>query len=153
MESLDEKLSAALGSVAQAEGCRLEEIEIVGRGGRPILRMYIDKEGGVTVEDCARVSRQAELVIEAENLMEGSYLLEVSSPGLTRPLKKPADFGRARGKLAALTLRGEVDGLSGTVAGIIENAGETYLTFKPSSGQPVELPYERIARARLELEF
>ncbi|MBI4827309.1 MAG: ribosome maturation factor RimP [Nitrospinae bacterium] len=153
MESLDEKLSAALAAVAQAEGCRLEEIEIAGRGGKPILRVYIDKQGGVTVEDCARVSRQAELVIEAENLMEGSYLLEVSSPGLTRPLKKPADFRRAQGKLAALTLRGEVGGLTGTVTGVIESAGEISVTFRPPSGEPVEIPHERIARARLELEF
>lgn len=148
-----EKLREILEPVIRSEGVELVEVEFAGRPSAMTLRVVIDKEGGVGVEDCASVSRSAELVIEAEDILEGPYTLEVTSPGLTRPLKKPADYIRAIGRLAALRLREPVDG-SRKIVAVIEKADEkaVAVTLK-ESGKSVVISYENIAKANLEIEF
>ncbi|MGK7345597.1 MAG: ribosome maturation factor RimP [Candidatus Nitrospinota bacterium M3_3B_026] len=148
-----EKLREILAPVARSEGVELVDVELSGRPAAMTLRVVIDKEGGVSVEDCASVSRSAELVIEAEGMLEGPYTLEVTSPGLTRPLKKPADYMRAIGRLAVLRLREPVDG-SRRILGVIDNANETAVTMTlKDAKQGIVIPYENIAKANLEIEF
>ena len=86
-------------------GYELLGIERSRGGGGQLLRLYIDHADGITVEDCERVSRQVSDLLDAEELVRGEYTLEVSSPGLDRPLKKPADFLRFTGETAQLRLR------------------------------------------------
>ncbi|VAX18708.1 Bacterial ribosome SSU maturation protein RimP [hydrothermal vent metagenome] len=150
-----ESLWAIIKPVVEGEALELVDIEITGRGKTPVLRIYIDKEGGVTVEECAKVSRQAQLALTAENYMDSSYTLEVSSPGLTRPLKKPADFKRAVGSLACLVLRNTViDVDSGKTLGVIAGANDTGVTFEiKGEGKSVEIPYPDIKKANLEIEL
>ena len=76
----------------------LVDIEYLSNHGRWIVRVYVDKEGGITVDDCARVSREIDAIIEIKDIIPHAYVLEVSSPGLNRPLKKEKDFQRAVGK-------------------------------------------------------
>jgi len=149
-----ESLRAVIKPVVEGEALELVDIEITGRGKTPVLRIYIDKDGGVTVEECAKVSRQAELALTAENSID-SYTLEVSSPGLTRPLKKPADFKRAVGSLACLVLKNMVAGVdSGKTLGVITDANDTGVTFEiKDEGKSVEIPYPDIKKANLEIEF
>ncbi len=151
----EEKLRARLEPVARAEGCELVDLEVKGRGKSVVMRLYIDKKGGVTVEDCANVSRQAELVLEVEEVMTGPYTLEVSSPGLTRPLKTPADFRRATGSLASFTLKKPVDNIkSQKTLGVIEEADDICAAVKlKNGGGLVKIPYSSIAKANLEIEF
>ncbi|VAX20874.1 Bacterial ribosome SSU maturation protein RimP [hydrothermal vent metagenome] len=150
-----ESLWSIIKPVVEGEALELVDIEITGRGKTPVLRIYIDKDGGVTVEDCAKVSQQAELALTAENFMNGSYTLEVSSPGLTRPLKKPADFKRAVGSLACLVLKNMVAGVdSGKALGVITGANDAGVTFElKDGGKSVEIPYPDIKKANLEIEF
>jgi len=150
-----ERLAPLLEPAVAAEGCELVDIERAGAGRNTVLRLYIDREGGVTVEDCARVSRQVELVLEAEEAIEGSYTLEVSSPGLTRPLKKLKDYRMAVGKLALLRLRRPVGSrASGKITGLIRAAGEKAVTLEiRETGERLEIPYTDIARANLEIEL
>jgi len=150
-----ESLRAIIKPVVEGEALELVDIEIIGRGKTPVLRIYIDKDGGVTVEDCAKVSGQAELALTAEDSMNSPYTLEVSSPGLTRPLKKPADFKRAVGSLACLALKNTMPGVdSGKALGVIMGANDTCVTFElKDGGKNVEIPYPAIKKANLEIEF
>ena len=148
-----EKLAVELAPVVTAEGCRLVDVEYKPGCAGALARLYIDKEeGSVTVDDCARVSQQVALVLEARFDIPGSYTLEVSSPGLTRPLKKPDDYRQCEGKLALVTVRSSA-GHSGKLLGTIEKAGETsaFISTRPD-GDLVEIPYHDIAKARLEIE-
>ena len=86
--------------VAQSSGLELVDLELLGGGKARMLRVYIDKPGGVTHEDCANFSREAGTIFDVEDAVPGSqYTLEVSSPGLDRKLSKPEDFERFVGSL------------------------------------------------------
>ena len=76
----------------------LVDVEYVKEGGTYYLRAYIDKEGGITVNDCEDVSRKMNEILDREDYIDGSYIFEVSSPGLGRPLKKEKDYARSMGK-------------------------------------------------------
>lgn len=148
-----DKIKALIEPAVTGEACLLWDIEFTGGRGSGILRVYIDKEGGVTVEDCAKVSRQASLILDAEDVIQERYTLEVSSPGLTRALKKPRDFQRALGKLALLRLRRPVAN-SNKILAVIEEAGaDSIVVTVKKTGQRETITYADIARANLEIEF
>jgi ribosome maturation factor RimP len=88
----------------------LVEVEFRPSGKRWLLRIYIDREGGVTIDDCEYVSRELSRVLDVEDPIEHPYTLEVSSPGLTRPLKRREDFVRSRGKKCRIITREEIGG-------------------------------------------
>jgi ribosome maturation factor RimP len=97
--------------VAQSSGLELVDLELQGGGKARMLRVYIDKAGGVTHEDCANFSREAGVIFDVEDAVPGSsYTLEVSSPGLDRKLSKPADFERFVGSMVKVTTRDPVNG-------------------------------------------
>jgi len=97
--------------VASSSGLEVLETELRGGGKSRMLRIVIDKPAGVTHEDCANVSREVGTILEVEDAMPGgSYLLEVSSPGLDRKLVRPADYERFIGSLVKLTTREPVNG-------------------------------------------
>lgn len=86
--------------ILESMGIELVDIEF-GRVGRDaVLRLFIDKDGGVMLDDCANVSRELSLILDVEDVIACNYTLEVSSPGLDRPLKKPADYERFSGRLS-----------------------------------------------------
>ena len=87
-----------LARILESKGFELVDVEYVREGSDWYLRGYIDKEGGITIDDCEIVSRQFEEKLDAEDFIDDAYILEVSSPGLTRPLKKDRDFARNLGK-------------------------------------------------------
>jgi len=152
--NLLEKLGALAARAAEEEGCGLFDLELKPGKGTATLRVYIDKTGGVGVEDCANVSRRLGLALEVEDAFPGSYLLEVSSPGLTRPLKKPADFIRSVGKLAAVTVRKTASGgKGGKYLGVIEKADGETAHIRLKDGELISLAHGDIARANLEIEF
>jgi len=89
-----EALEALLTPVAELEGCELYDIEYVKEGGDRILRLFIDKEDGIDIDDCERVSRAAEAVLDEHDPISGEYRLQVSSPGVERKIKKPSHYTR-----------------------------------------------------------
>ena len=133
-------------------GLELVDVEFVFETGRWVLRIYMDKEGGVTLDDCAEVSRELGDLIDAEDIIDFPYVLEVSSPGLNRPLKKERDFVHSIGKLAKVTMVQPVDNrrnftgrLSDVKAGIVRlSLDDSHL---------VELPLKDVEKARLKYEF
>ncbi len=96
--------------VAVSSGLELVEVEFRGGGKSRMLRIFIDKPGGVTHEDCANLSREVGTILDVEDAVPGSYLLEVSSPGLDRKLSRPADFERFVGSRVKLMTRDPLNG-------------------------------------------
>ncbi len=131
------------------QGMQLELVDVQFRreGAGWILRLTIDSLAGITVEDCVRVSREISTFLDVEELIGHPYHLEVSSPGLDRPLKKPTDFQRFIGKTAKLTLQAPLEGRR-VYIGVLTEADETGVELDPGTGG-IRLTYDRIAKARL----
>ncbi|MBX7257155.1 MAG: ribosome maturation factor RimP [Candidatus Hydrogenedentes bacterium] len=107
------------------QGYELVEVEVAGGSGRSILRVFIDKEKGITLDDCAAVSQFLGPLLDKEELISGSYVLEVSSPGFDRPVRKPADFGRFAGERIKVKTHLPVEGrkrFAGTLRGFENGA-------------------------------
>lgn len=109
MASLNEQLTVLLEPAVEAMECELWGIEYL-QGRRPVLRIFIDREEGVGVEDCERVSRQVSSILDVEDLIRVEYTLEVSSPGMDRPLFTRAQFERFIGEQVSVRLRFPYEG-------------------------------------------
>lgn len=106
----EEKLQALLAPVADALGCELWGLEFISAGRHNTLRLYIDKPEGVVLEDCERVSRQVSSVLDVEDPIQSEYTLEVSSPGMDRPLYTLEQFSRFAGEEISVRLRVPYEG-------------------------------------------
>ena len=137
--------------VAASSGLEIVEVELRGGGKARMLRIFIDKPGGVTHEDCANLSREVGTILDVEDVIPGeSYLLEVSSPGLDRKLIRPADYERFKGSRVKLTTRQPVNG-SHHFEGRLESFQQGRLTLdmnaarkkpRPGSAAPQKLEIE-----------
>jgi ribosome maturation factor RimP len=106
-----DKIREIADRVAQSDGLEVVDIELLGGGKSRVLRIYLDKPGGVTHEDCSNFSREAGTIFDVEDAVPGSsYTLEVSSPGLDRKLSKPQEFHRFTGSLMKVMTRDPVNG-------------------------------------------
>lgn len=147
----DDRLKALIEPVVNAFGCELWGLEFSAAGRNGLLRVYIDKEGGVAIEDCERVSRQLGGLLDVENPIPGEYTLEVSSPGMDRPLYEPEQFRRFTGAEISVRLRAAFDGrrkFQGILVGVED--GEIVLL----SGEHEYLfPLADIERANLLPKF
>ncbi|MFT5100624.1 MAG: ribosome maturation factor RimP [Sulfitobacter sp.] len=110
MAAVDSTLKALLQPVVEALGCELWGLQLESGGKRKLLRIYIDRKEGIGVEDCERVSRQSGAVLDVEDAISGEYVLEVSSPGMDRPLYELGQYERYIGEDVSLRLRFAYDG-------------------------------------------
>lgn len=129
----------------------LVDVEYLSEGGRWILRIYVDRDGGITLDDCVRVSREIEDVIEVKDLFRQSYVLEVSSPGLNRPLKKEKDFGHAVGKDVNIRMASPVEGRR-HFKGILRSFEDGVLCVAVDNDRFL-LPYGGVETAHLIYDF
>ena len=113
-----EKTKALIEKIVSSEGLELVEVEIKGSLNRRIIRIFIDKPEGITHADCERISHQVGAELDIEDLIPGSYTLEVSSPGLTRKLQSKEDFLKFRGRLVKIQTHQPVEG-SRSIRGIL----------------------------------
>ena len=152
MLSAPEKLTELLRPVVESLGYELVGVELLERGpqGR-LLRIYIDQAQGITVDDCGTVSHRVSGVLDVEDPIPGHYDLEVSSPGLDRPLFEAAHFERFKGCKARLKLRAKVDGRRKLV-GILDGLEERQVLIL-EQGERYRIPLELIDSARLVPEF
>jgi len=133
-------------------GMEMVDVEFQFERGRWTLRVFINKKEGITVDDCASVSRELGDLIEAENIISFSYVLEVSSPGLNRPLKKEDDFIHSIGKMLTLKMSRPINKQK-NFAGCIANVKEGVISLLMNDNNLVELPINEIDKARLKYEF
>jgi ribosome maturation factor RimP len=149
--SVAESIEELVTPIINENRLELVDVEYKKEGKNWFLRIFIDKEGGVTVDDCTQVSRQIEDLIEVEEVVPSSYVLEVSSPGLDRPLKKEKDFLRFQGKRAHVTTYTPIQQQKNFKGTIVDFQKD--VLFLSIDGQPVEIPRNQIAKAKLEIEF
>ena len=151
--------------IAQSSGLELVDLELLGGGKARVLRVYIDKPGGVTHDDCSNFSREAGTIFDVEEAVPGgSYTLEVSSPGLDRKLSKTQDFERFVGNLVKLMTRDPVNGnrhLEGRLKSFADGRLTLELTARKKSkkhqeveaGTEVEIALSNVEKANLVPEF
>lgn len=138
--------------IIEAHGFELVDVEYVKEGADYYLRVYADKEGGITIDDCVLISRSLEEKLDAADRMTDAYILEVSSPGLTRPLKKDKDFKRNLGKKVEVKLYRAVDGVKEFEA-YLDGYTEETVTLRISDTEPAkEFRRNDISMIRLAFE-
>lgn len=159
-----DQLREVVERVAASSGLEVVEVELRGGGKARMLRIFIDKPGGVTHEDCAALSREVSTILDVEDAVPGgSYTLEVSSPGLDRKLIRAADYERFTGSRIKLSTRQPVNG-NRHFEGKLENFEQGRLTldlstarkkFRPEQGSPlkVEIELANVEKANLVPEF
>lgn len=147
------RIEAILAPTAEAMGFELVRIRY-GGGTRPVLQIMAERENGdMSVEDCAELSRTVSALLDVEDPISDEYVLEVSSPGIDRPLTRPKDFARYTGHLAKLEVAPPVQGqrrFRGQLAGLTGPA-EDVLRLVPDAGDAVEIPLAQITKAQLVL--
>ncbi|HLW80134.1 MAG TPA: ribosome maturation factor RimP [Terriglobia bacterium] len=146
-----EKIRTIAERVAVSEGFDWVEVELKGGRSNPLLRIYIDKPEGVSHADCQDFSEQMSALLDVEDPFPGSYLLEVSSPGLDRKLVKPGDFEHFAGRKARLVVRGPAGStqvLDGRLAGFTGGR----VKIETGSGEISEFDLADVLKARLVVE-
>lgn len=146
-----EKLEGIIASILSDRALELVDIEFHTSGKRWLLRVYIDKQRGVTIEDCEYVSRELSRILDVNDLIEHAYTLEVSSPGLTRALKKKEDFTRARGKKCRIIANRQVEGKL-EFSGIIADVTDDEVVMQEKIGM-FTIPICAIKKAHLEFDI
>jgi ribosome maturation factor RimP len=154
---LPKELLEELAGVAQGEGCELLHVEF--KGG--VLRLVLDQEDGVTLDHCQQVSKLASAVLDVADYGGGRYTLEVSSPGLDRPLYRPQDYERFAGHLVRLTVKDPETSVRQTLVGRLRGLDDGIVTVIEErrtkrgieAGESLAVPLSTIEKAQLEVEF
>lgn len=136
--------------VADEQGVEIFDIELFGKG-KLLLRVIIDKEGGVTLGDCERLSKSLGTVLDVEDIFPGSYTMEISSPGLDRPLKGIKDFEKNIGRLARIITIEKIENQNFFIGRITKINGN-FIKFLVN-GREIDIPFEKISKAKLEVEL
>jgi ribosome maturation factor RimP len=139
--------------LAEGDGMEIVDIEFRHEGSRggPVLRLYLDKEGGPNVDDLSRVSRQLSELLDARDTIDGAYILEVSSPGINRPLKKPEHFARFVGKRIRVRTRDLIDGRR-SFLGILGQVVDDSVILN-QEGKRYRIPFSMIEKSNYEHDW
>ena len=151
MAKVTELVAQLAAPVVEAAGCQLWDVEYVREAGTWFLRLYLDKEGGVDIMDCEKVSRQVSGLLDEADPIEGSYTFEVSSAGAERALKRPSDFARFMGSPVTVKLYKAREGrkeFAGYLTGY--NGGDLTITVGKTE---ITFSKDEVALCRLRIEF
>jgi len=138
--------------ITDKAGFEFVHCQIAGSRREPIVRLFIDKPGGVTIEDCAAVSREMEAVLDHDDFIPTSYVLEVSSPGIERELVKIEDFEKFAGQGAKVKTSRAIDGQR-NFTGTILSVKDQNIEFDDRTHGVVRIPFEGIAKANLVIDM
>ncbi len=151
-EFVDKRISEIASDVCSRLGFEFVHSELAGTKRNATVRVYVDKEGGLTIDDCADVSRAIEAELDALDLIPDAYVLEVSSPGLERELYSIADFQRFAGKAARLRLNQEVNGTK-SLKGTIGSVKRDEIVFVDYRLGELSVPYGLIQKSNLVFDI
>jgi len=151
IDELRDNIKIIIEPVINAEGMELYDIEFNRMRGKGLLRVFIEKEGGVTIDDCERISREIEAALDVEDPIPFSYVLEVSSPGLDRPLRKLEDFNKYSGNTVRVITLEAIDAQTFFI-GTIEKVENDEISLLLPKNRHVIIPFKNISKARLEVE-
>jgi ribosome maturation factor RimP len=149
--ALEDKIRKIVEPVINALGIELDGIELNKMRGKALLRIYIDREEGITIDDCTLVSREVEALLDVEDPIPYSYVLEVSSPGLDRPLRNTRDFIRFSGRNVRVITKEPIDKQTFFVGQLAE-ADDSEIVLLLPKDRTVTIDYGNISKARLEVE-
>ncbi|WP_304507447.1 ribosome maturation factor RimP [Anaerotignum sp.] len=152
ISNTEKKIMPILEPIIAERNLELVDLEFVKEGANWYLRIYIDKEGGVDIDDCEGVSRALEAKLDAEDPIEQAYILEVSSPGIDRPLKKAADFEKYRGEIIDIKLYKAFEGqkqFQGKLLGL-ENE---VISIEDDNNKVIAFEQKDVASVRLAVIF
>jgi len=154
--TLEERVTGVAEGLLNSLGMELVELEYKREGQGMVLRVYLDKPGGVTLDDCSEVSRELSALLDVDDIIPNRYTLEVSSPGLNRPLVKEDDYRRSAGKLVKIRTRlltpDDKGNMRKTFYGELLGIDDGIVRVKLKEGQTASLPLTGIAKANLEFE-
>ena len=151
-EEYEPKTEKLLIPIMEANGFELVDVEYVKEAGNWYLRAYIDKPGGITVDDCEVVNRELGDLLDRDDFIDDSYILEVSSPGLGRPLKKERDFIRSKGEEVEIRTYRMVDRQK-EFRGVLKAWDKDTVTIETEDGQEQIFDRDNIALIRLAFDF
>ena len=143
---IEEAVAVIAEEFLQGTGLELVDVEYVKEHDW-YLRIFIDKEGGIEIDDCQQLSEKVEEVLDKKDIIKDSYILEVSSPGLDRVLKKDKDFVREKGKKVDVTLYAPLNGEK-LIVGVLEGKSDSELILEDRS-----IALDKIAQVRLHIDF
>ena len=149
--SVAERVRELAEQTAIDHGVELVHAEVAGPEGHPIVRLFIDKPGGVTHDDCADVSHHLSTVLDVEDFIHSAYTLEVSSPGIERGLYKPADYERFAGHLAKIKTRSPIKNQR-NFRGRIVGLADSEVIFEDNTSGKVRIPINDVVKANLEID-
>ena len=153
-KNIEEKTEKLLTPIIEKSNFELVDVEYVKEGPDWYLRAYIDKEGGITIDDCESVSRELEKCLDENDIISGAYILEVSSPGLTRALKKEKDFVRNTGKPVEVHTFKPVDQVREFIGDLISwDEDKVVLDIGPDGPELIEIPRNNISVIRQYFVF
>ena len=148
---IEDRVRGIVDSILSNEGMELVEIEYRRESKGWVLRLYIDKAGGITLDDCTHISQEVGRSLDVEDFIAIPYTLEVSSPGLTRPLKKEKDFMKYRNQIIKVKTINPIENrrqFKGKLLGISENRIEIEM-----DGGFFQIPLSNVAKAKLEIDW
>ena len=151
-EQYEERTEQLVMPTVDENNFELVDIEYVKEAGNWFLRVYIDKQGGTTIDDCELVSRALSEQLDKDDFIEDSYILEVSSPGLGRPLKKEKDFERSIGKEVEVRLFQAINKQKEYI-GILTSYDKDTVTVELEEENPLTIQRKNIALIRLAFDF
>lgn len=151
-EQYEKKTEELILPILDEKGFELVDVEYVKEGQDYFLRAYIDKPGGITIDDCVAVSREMNVLLDELDYVEGAYTFEVSSPGLGRPLKKAGDFERSLGQEVEIRTYKAIDG-SKEFYGILHAYDDDSVTVLSEDDEEVTFNKSDIALIRLAFDF
>lgn len=151
-EQYEQKTQELLEPIMQEHSFELVDVEFVKEGSNYYLRAYIDKPGGITIDDCEVVSRRLSDLLDETDFISEAYILEVSSPGLDRPLKKEKDFQRSLGKDVEVRFYRAVDGVK-EIEGTLVAYDRDSITLEDEESSQLTLSRDNIALIRLAIDF
>ena len=152
IEEIKNKIIEIITPVINAIGIELYDVEFSKMKSKGLLRVFIEKQDGVTIDDCGRVSREIEAVLDVEDPIPFAYIIEVSSPGLDRPLKELNDFKRYSGKMVRVITHEPIDKQTFFIGKIMDVGDNNEISFLLPKDRKVIIPYKNISKARLEVE-
>lgn len=151
-EIIEAKTEKLVLPIIEENDFELVDVEYVKEAGNNYLRIYIDKEGGITINDCEVVSRQLGDLLDEEDYISSAYILEVSSPGLGRPLKKEKDFARNIQKEVDVKLYKQINKQK-EYMGILVDYDKDKIVLELDKDETIEIPRDIIALIRLAFDF
>ncbi|MFZ3072514.1 MAG: ribosome maturation factor RimP [Thermodesulfobacteriota bacterium] len=149
---LEEKVKEISEPLIRDFGMELVDAAYLHESGRWVLRIFIDKPGGVTLDDCSSISRELGTLLDVENIMPRAYVLEVSSPGIDRPLIKEKDFVNATGKKINLKTKQPIEGRRNFKV-VVVGVTNDKVVLKDSEGRVLEIELSNVDKARCEVEI